>query len=159
MQLGRVPVHATVDPYADEPTFDMDVELVGLELTRVNGFMSAYGKVDVGNGKIVGNVKPMLKDVRLLYIPAEIRRDKDGPFRIAWEAPAGGAEGRLTNDGTGQLAIKVKFAGALQGPQVGTWPAVLSILRNAFVQAMFRGLDNEISPEDSPGAEGREQAE
>lgn len=172
MQVGSVTVRATVDPYAEEPTFDMDMELLGLELTRVNSFISAYGSADVeggtmemyaevagADGRLVGYVKPMLKDVRFLDIPAEIRRDGDGPFRIVWEAIVGGANGLLTNDATGRFAAKVEFAGGVDAPRVAAWPAVFSLLRNAFVAAMFQGLDNEISPVDVPATRVRERTQ
>lgn len=170
MQLGSLTVRGTVDPYADEPSFDVDMELVGLELTRVNSFIAGYGKADVESGtmevfaelageegRLVGYVKPMLTGVRVFDLSSEVRRDKDGPLRIVWEALVGAANGLLTNDETGRFAVKVEFSGAVGAPRVATWPAVLSVLRNAFVVAMFHGLDNEIIPKDTAAGGERDR--
>lgn len=158
MKIGSLTANVSLDPYADQPTFDLNAKLLGLDLTRVNSFISAYGKVDIERGtlevftevaaregRLVGYVKPMLSGVRVLDLRKEIERDREGPLRIAWEVLVGGAKGLLTNDESGRMAVKVEFDGPIGGPQVATWEAVLSTLKNAFIEAMARGLDEEIS--------------
>ncbi|MES2645048.1 MAG: DUF748 domain-containing protein [Myxococcota bacterium] len=174
LDLGDLKVHAVVDPYADAPTFDLDAQLQAVPVTRLNEYITKYALVDVeagtmeiyaelaaSNGAFDGYVKPMFADMKVFSLKKEVEEDKDGPLRLAWEALVGGAKGVLQNDKTGRVALKVPLSGKLDNPKVGAWPAVFSAVGNAFIEALFRGLDHEVSMNDvvgpAPEAEPKEK--
>ncbi len=161
MDLGQLQLHAAVDPYADTPTFDLDAKLQAVPVTRLNDFIKTHALVDVeagtlevyaelaaAKGRFDGYVKPMFTGMKVLDLEKEVEEDRDGPLRIAWEAIVGGAKGVLQNDETGRVALKVPLSGELDDPEVGAWAAVFSAVENAFIEALFRGLDNEVSMQD-----------
>lgn len=141
-------------PLADSTLFDMNVELVHTDLTRINDLFKAYANFDVNkgtfglyaematrDGAFKGYVKPVIKDLDVVG-----PEDKnDGLFRKTWEVLVGAAGGLLKNPGTDQVATKVSFEGKLDDPQVGTWSAITLSLRNAFIKALPSSLDHEIN--------------
>ena len=143
-----------LDPLARTTRFDMNLELVHTDLTRVNELFQAYGNFDVNKGSFglysematrdgafKGYVKPVIKDLDV--IGPEDR--SDNVFRKVWEALVAAAGSILTNPSKEQVATKVAFEGRLDDPKVGSWGAIIQALHNAFIQALPPALDNEIN--------------
>jgi hypothetical protein len=168
MGFGNFVAVASFDPYADLPTFDLNLELHDIQLVKLNDFLKAYGKFDAesglldayveiaaDDGRFTGYVKPVLRDVKVVSVEEEIERDGDGPIRIAWEAIVGAVKGVFTNEkAERQLAAKVPISGSFEDPKVHPWRAVVSATYNAFVNALFDGLDQDVQWQDAPGRQG-----
>lgn len=154
MYGGHVRFNMKLDPLNRTPLFDMNAELVNMELVQVNDFFKAYANVDVNKGRFgmytematrdgafTGYVKPVLKDLDVLG-----PEDRGEPIlHQLWEGIVGTVAGVLTNPGKDQVATKLEFSGTLKRPEVSTWYAVIDLLRNAFIRAIVPALDNDIN--------------
>lgn len=161
MDHAKMRLDMQLDPWAREPTFDMDAELTGLELKTLNDFLQAYAKVDAEGGtfalftemaaekgRFKGYVKPILKDVKI-FSPG--KKDEGGLLQSAWEALVGGAENLLENKHKDQLATQVPLAGEFQDPSAGIWASVGYLLRNGFIRALSPALTHSIDFGDVTG--------
>ena len=70
---------------------------------------------------------------------------KDNILEKLWEEIVGAAGVIFRNQSKDQVATKIPFEGDLSNPDVQTWTAIMEILRNAFIQALFPSVDNEIN--------------
>lgn len=156
---GDFAMNASIDPYAEKPTFDLDMQLKDVDLKSLNPLLSHYAKFDAESGKlelyteiaavdgaITGYVKPVLIDAKVFNLKAEVR-DGEGPPRIGWEWVVGGVKGLLENDKKGAIATKVPIDGRIDGVQTDTWGAVFSLLGNAYIEALQRAIDYDVSLE------------
>ena len=151
---GHLRFDMDLDPLAEQPAFDMNMELTETELVRLNELLQAYANVDVNkgtlglyaematrNGAFDGYVKPLIKDLDVLG-----REDKKDPlFRKVWEGIAGTVADVVSNQPKDQLATKVQMKGRLDKVDIGAWGAVLQTLRNAFIQALMPSIDKEVN--------------
>ncbi|MBI2722082.1 MAG: DUF748 domain-containing protein [Bacteroidetes bacterium] len=151
---GTLTLDMKLDPLAQNPTFDLNSELKNTNLVKLNEFFKAYGKIDVSRGsfglytevagkegKFVGYVKPIIKDLKVLG-----PEDKnDGLLRKFWEGIVGGVGVLFRNQKEDQIATKIPIEGSFGKTKVYTWRAIMEILRNAFIEALTPSLDNEIN--------------
>jgi hypothetical protein len=153
---GKLNFNMKLNPLAFNPTFDMNAKLENTSLPKVNNFFKAYGKFDVHSGtfglytelaakdgKFVGYVKPVIKDLKILG--PEDR--KDNILRKIWEGIVGAAAMVLKNPEEKQIATKVPIEGSFDKTTVGVWYAVLDLLHNAFIQALQPSIDYQIDIE------------
>ncbi|MBA2423152.1 MAG: DUF748 domain-containing protein [Chitinophagales bacterium] len=151
---GAFKLNMKLNPLAERPTFDMNARLDNTNLVLLNDFLSAYAKVDVNKGtfglyteiaskqgKFIGYVKPVIKDLNV--VGAEDRNDSF--FHKLWEGVVGTVADILTNQPKDQFATKIPLEGDLSEPDAKIWTAIIEVLRNAFVQALFPAIDQEIN--------------
>lgn len=154
LESGRFEIHAELDPYEKQPTFNLDFEMKGLKLVSINDFLKAYGKFDVhkgtfsvysevaaSKGRFKGYLKPLMKDVEVLKWKEDIKKPF---FSLIWETVVGAVKDVFTNPSKDQVATKVPFSGKLDDPDIGTWSSIWALIRNAFIQALMPGLDQSI---------------
>lgn len=149
--LGDAPVeaHARFDPFGSLEEFSFELRVLGVRLERANDFLQAYARIDAASGqgdfvmelqasdgRLTGYAKPLLRDVKIFSWKQDVEAQKDHPLRVVWEALAGAAETLLKNQKRDQLATRVPISGRIDDPHVGTWDALLAVLRNAFVEAL-----------------------
>lgn len=159
--VGAMRVQAAFDPFADHPTFDLDLSVEGLALVELDRFFDAYADFDAEggtfaayaelaarDGRFVGYVRPVLRDARILGVHREARRDDD-PLRIAWEAAVGGAKRAASGERRDPVAPRVPLSGSVYAPEVGAWGAVTGALYNGLVDALFVGLDEDVQWSDA----------
>lgn len=163
---GSLVLNVRLDPLADDPTFDLDAEIKNTSLPEFNDFFKAYGKIDVNQGifglyteiaakdrKFTGYVKPVIKNLDVLG-PED---KQDNFFRKAWEGVAGAVGEVLENQKKDQVATKIPIEGSFDETTVGVWYAVTTVLRNAFIQALYPSLDYQISIGSVEAAEPEEK--
>ena len=120
-----------------------------MDITKLNDFLSAYGKFTVRqgtigiyteaaakDGKIAGYTKPIIRDLRVV----NWQEDKAHPLKLAWEALIGAVNWVVKNKGKDQLATRVEFAGDLKDPDINTWYIIGQMLRNGFIRPCIRRL-------------------
>ncbi|MEQ1508314.1 MAG: DUF748 domain-containing protein, partial [Myxococcota bacterium] len=111
MDYGAVRLQARFDPFADQPTFDLNLEAHDVPLVKLNDLLEKYAKFDVesgrmdvyaeiaaDSGKFTGYVKPILRSVKVLKLSEDVKEDHDGPLQVAWEAVAGAVKGVFNNE-------------------------------------------------------------
>lgn len=149
---GKLDLKVRLNPL--ENIFDMSAELKNTNLPEFNEFFQAYANIDVSKGtfglfteiaskqgKWVGYVKPVINDLKVIG-----PEDKDDSFwNKVWEVIVGTGGLILKNPSKDQIATKIPIEGNLEGTAVSTWYAIIQLLRNAFVQALYPAIDNEIS--------------
>jgi hypothetical protein len=151
---GHANLHMKLDALSNVPTFEVKAELTDMDITKLNNFLSAYGKFTVRqgtigiyteaaakDGKIAGYTKPIIKDLRVV----NWKEDKAHPLKLAWEALIGAVNWVVKNKGKDQLATRVEFAGELKDPDINTWYIIGQMLRNGFIQALYPALENSVN--------------
>jgi hypothetical protein len=158
-QSGAVSIRADFDPWAAEPTFNLDASARRVPLVAFNGYTDEYGKFDfekgrlsvflevaAAAGKFEGYVKPLLKDVEIADPPGD---DPEEPWwRKAWEVVVGGASEVVENQPKEQVASKIPFQGEFEDPKVGVLSAMAELLRNAFIRALRPTIDRDVDEGD-----------
>ena len=151
---GALDLKMGLDALSEQTTFDLDLKVEGIDLTKVNDFFQAYANFDVNKGNMsvytelatregafTGYVKPVIKDLDVLG-----KEDReDNFFRKLWEGFVGTAGVLLNNPNKKQVATKVPLEGRLDDPKVGSWVAISRVLANAFVKALQPTLDQEVT--------------
>jgi hypothetical protein len=62
-----------------------------------------------------------------------------------YEGLVEGLVGLLTHRPEDRLAGRTEIAGEIDAPEIDTWQLVLTIIKNAFFQAILPGFEGEIS--------------
>jgi hypothetical protein len=146
-ETGRVAGELEVDPFAARPDFRLDLELVSLQLPELDAFLRAYAGVDVERGtldvfsevaaeegRFEGWVQPLLRGVDVLRLEQE--GDEQGFFAMLWEGLVGATSELLENQPEDQVASRIPVRGTFEQPDVGVIEAIVSLLRNGYVEAL-----------------------
>lgn len=151
---GEASLHMKIDALAKKPTFDVNVKMTTLTLSKLNDFLRVHGNFDVEkgtislyteaaakDGKIRGYTKPIIKDLKV----ASWKEDKDQPLKFIWESVVDFVGWVLENPKKEQVATKATFEGSIKEPNIDTWSTIGELLRNAFIQALYPSLENSIT--------------
>lgn len=156
-----------LDPSSYNPTFQMAVRLIGLDVTKTNDLARAYGafdfehgffdlvvEMDCKEGQVEGYVKPLFRNLKVLSLKNDLK--EDDVFHLFWEAVVGTVSEVLKNQKRDQVATVIPFKGDLTNPRTGLLSGVGNILYNAFVRAYLprlQGMAEKIDGmEFSPGS-------
>jgi hypothetical protein len=150
-------VAGSVDAFAKQPTFDVNLEVKKVQLPQVNPWLREYIKADAeagkfelymelaaADGRFKGYAKPILQDVDI-YRSGEPEKN---PIKRAWEGFLDFAANVLENPGADQVAARIPFTGTIQDPETSLFATIASVLRNAFVSAFARSLEGSITLRD-----------
>ena len=150
---GTLKFNMRIDALAEDPTYDLNAEIKGAQLKRLNDFFKAYADFDVNKGtfglymevaakdrKYIGYVKPIIEDLDV--VGPEDR--KDSFLRKLWESLVGVAGDILENKNE-QIVTKVPIVGEYDDRTIGIWYAVLAALRNGFIQAIYPAMDYQVT--------------
>jgi len=150
-------VAGSVNAFARQPTFDVNMEVKKVQLPQINPWLRQYIKADAeagkfevymefaaADGKFKGYAKPFLEDVDM-YRSGEPEKN---PLRRIWEGFLDFAANVLENPKEDQVAARIAFSGTLKDPQTSVLATISSILRNAFVSAFARSLEGSINLRD-----------
>ncbi len=153
MHSGKLHILAKIDPYQKKPTFQLTTELENLQIKQLNDFLKAYANVDAEQGRLSvytqvraehgrfrGYVKPLIRDLRII----KWKQETEGLFGKLWETLVEAGTELFENHGKEQIATKIPMAGKLNDPNPDVIATVLYFLRNAFVEALKRGLDSKV---------------
>jgi len=151
---GHLDLNIKLHPLADHPQFDLDADLQNTNLVKANDFFQAYGNFDVNkgkfglysemaakDGKFVGYVKPIIKDLDV--VGPEDRHDSF--LQKLWESIVGAAGIIFRNQKKDQVATKISFEGSFKNPKTNMLDAIVEVIVNAFIRALLPTIDNEIN--------------
>lgn len=158
-ESGEAELDMLFDPLAKHPTFNLQSAIRNIDLTKLNDFLLAYGKFDVDrgnfslfceiaakNGKFVAYAKPVFHNIDVRAW--ESREHPNNKLLVLWKNIVGFVVDLLKNKEKDQLATKIKAEGTFDDPDLNVWEAVVSLLRNGFIQALIPGYDNSIDWKD-----------
>jgi hypothetical protein len=150
-------VAGSVDAFAKQPTFDVNMEVKKVQLPQVNPWLREYIKADAeagrfelylemaaADGKFKGYAKPILEDVDI-YRSGEPEKN---PLKRVWEGFMDFAANVLENKDAKQVAARIPFTGTIKDPDTSLFATMASVLRNAFVSAFARSLEGSITLRD-----------
>ncbi len=150
-------IDGSVDAFAAQPTFDVNMEVKKVSLPEVNPWLRQFIKADAeagkfelylelaaADGKFAGYAKPILQDVDL-YRSGE---PEENPLKRIWEGFLDFAANVLENRDADQVAARIPFSGTLQDPDTSLFATIASVLHNAFVSAFARSLEGSITLRD-----------
>ena len=98
--------------------------------------------MDVKRGELNGYVKPIFKNVHIL----NWKETPQNPLKVVWETVVAGVAELLTNQPKDQIAKRIPLSGDVTKPDIDVWATIGELLRNAFIQALFPGLEGFIKP-------------
>jgi hypothetical protein len=152
---GKVSLEGYMNLVKEIPDMDLSFSLENAEATALNDFTNYYAGIDfdkgtfgvysevaIADGHLIGYVKPLLTDTKLIG-------EGDGFLEILWEGFVGFFKFVLKNQGTDTLATKVPFEGDLNNVEAGVWPTVINIFENAWIEAFKGEVDNDIDYKDA----------
>ena len=150
-------VAGSVNAFAAQPTFDVNMEVKKVQLPQVNPWLREYIKADAeagkfelymelaaADGKFKGYAKPILEDVDL-YRSGE---EEQSALKRAWEGFLDFAANVLENEDADQVAARIPFSGTIKDPQTSVFATIASVMRNAFISAFARSLEGSITLRD-----------
>jgi hypothetical protein len=152
---GKVALEGNMNLVKEIPDMDLSFSIENAEATALNDFTNYYAGLDfnkgtfgiyseiaIADGHLVGYVKPLLTDTKLIG-------KEDGFLEVLWEGFAGFFKFILKNQSTDTLATKVPFEGDLNNVEAGVWPTVLNIFENAWIKAFTGDVDGDIEFKDA----------
>jgi hypothetical protein len=174
MNLSNIPAHASVPARIDAKanifqgtwllnmslkpleqflTFGVKLSLKDANMRLLNNFFRSLAKIDVDQGKLSifmelvaekgvfnGYIKPILNDLEIIGVEDS---NDSFLFRI-WERLVSIVVHALENNKVAQIATIVPVEGRFDDPHVDVIPAVLGILKNAFIQGLRPSFENTI---------------
>lgn len=152
---GKVSLEGNMNLVKEIPDMDLSFSLQDAEATALNDFTRHYAGLDfdkgtfgifsevaIADGHLVGYIKPLLTDTKLIG-------EDDGFLGVLWEGFVGFFKFILKNQGTDTLATKVPIEGDLNNVEAGIWPTVFNIFENAWIKAFTGEVDNDIEFKDA----------
>jgi hypothetical protein len=154
---GHLKVDMKVNVLKEIPDFDMNMQLTSVNLTSLNNFIKAQGKFDVerGNldiyselelmdGELNGYVKPFIENIKVLDWKNDNEKEEGGILNAAKEAVIGLFSKVVENPEREQIATTVPIQGNVNNPKTNGWATFLGILKNAFIEALNRGIEGSV---------------
>ena len=153
---GQLRLNAKLEPLADQPHFELTVELKKVSLPALNELLRAYVGIDVSQGQFdvfgqmamqkghyEGYLKPFLD-----HVDFKNRDDEKKNFgeRI-WKDAVVAVIKLFKNNDTKQLATRIPFSGDAQGIDVKTMRTIVNGLHHGFVEALPRGFEGTTHPD------------
>lgn len=155
--LGQAPLqtHAQFDPLQHQGDFKFDLRVTDVDLTRANQLARAYTGLDLASGhgdftmqlqardgQLTGYAKPLFHDLQIFSWKQDVEQDHKNPFQLAWEATAQAVTFIFKNHAKDQFATRIPISGHIDDKQLGTFRAIINVLRNAFVEAYTPQLEH-----------------
>jgi uncharacterized protein YhdP len=150
-------VAGSVNAFAAQPTFDVNLEVKKVQLPEVNPWLREYIKADAeagkfelymelaaAEGKFKGYAKPILQDVDIYRSDEE----EQSALKRIWEGFLDFAANVLENKDADQVAARIPFSGTIKNPQTSLFATIASVLHNAFISAFARSLEGSITLRD-----------
>lgn len=145
-ESGVLKLMVMVDLLATKPAFTGQAQLSGLNLESLYEWAAAkagvspHGKLDAfvnlnsAGGALRGEVKVMAHDVHVDALPGDLANGlRAAAANIAFAVLKDEKQGRV-------VATTLPLRGTLEQPDVQVWPAVLGVVRNAFVDSLAWGF-------------------
>jgi hypothetical protein len=159
MDQAKLELKMKLNPFSYNPTFNLEMRLLGLDITTTNPLIEVYGgfnvkrglfdlvlNVNSDEGTINGYVKPLFRNLVVFDLAQDIQQDHN-PIQVFWQAIVGGVTAVVNNYDRDQLGTLIPFTGTLKGPQIDFLATVGNLLRNAFIRAYLPRLEQQMEPD------------
>lgn len=146
MKSGRLQAKARFAPGANPPDFDLDAHVVDAHLSDANNLLRARLDLDVEKGRFSTDVVLDAKDGRLrgyvqpvleeLDVVSEEEAKSQNPLKTFWQGLIDATAAVFENPRDEQVSARIPITGSIKNPKAGVWPAIGSLVRNAFVEGL-----------------------
>lgn len=156
MESGFVTSGGHLNIMAQIPEFEFDLELEEVQLAQFNDFTSAYASLQIEeglmnmymeavalDGYIDGYLKPVIENLVI-----ETQAPNESVLQDVYEGLSDAVAGLLENPNTDNIGTRVPFEGRIDNPDVATWDAAWTLIRNAFFESVTKGVEGVIEVED-----------
>lgn len=155
---GQVPLsfYGSYEWLSTQPDFDFHLQMEAMPVSMLDDLLRAYLNVDATgeltltmevtarNGVLNGYVQPLLKDLNILDWQKDVAEHQDSPLKVAWQGLLDFVTTLFENQPASQFGSRIPIHGPLQDMQVGSFSAAISMLYNAFIEALKPGYDDEV---------------
>ncbi len=151
---GDLKLEAKLNVLKKIPDFDIDWSLENIDLKFLNEFTTAYANFDFEEGTLSvfsevlmenahydGYTKVLFEHMKILHL----KKEKDGILQTMWEGVLQVVTEIFENQKRDQFASKVPFEGDLKDTNINVWITITTILKNAFIEALPKEIDESIS--------------
>jgi len=115
-----------------------DVLRAHAKVDVASGVLSVFSEINVKNGRVLGYVKPLFKDLNIY----DKEQDEDKKLSAKLKEKAADLVAKVfKNRKTEDVATVGKVEGPLQNPKASTWEVLVNLVRNAFFQAILPGFE------------------
>jgi hypothetical protein len=153
MDQANFQFNMKLDPFSYHPTFHLALRILGLDVTKINELVRAYGAfdfergwfdlvidLDARHGQLEGYVKPLFRDLVVISLQ-DVK--EDNALQLFWEALVGTVAGVLKNQPRDQFGTLIPIRGNIEtGARTDILASVGNVLRNAFIRAYLPKLQN-----------------
>jgi hypothetical protein len=153
---GKLKADMKVNVLKETPDFNMNMQLTGVNMTSLNGFIKAHGKFDVergtlnlyselkmNGGQMDGYVKPFIKNLKVLNWKKD--KEEGGILQAAKEAVIGLLGKAVENPKKKAIATRIPISGNINDPKTSGWATFLGVLKNAFIKAFNQGIEGTLN--------------
>lgn len=150
---GNLNVDMKMNFLKQVPDFDLDLSFENVDLTALNDFVKAYTNTDVEqgsfslytemaaeNGELVGYVKPVIENLKVL----DWKKEEGNFLQKTWEAVVAVVTEIFENQKKDQLATRTPISGDLNNLDAGIWSTVWNVFKNAFIEALSKRVEGTI---------------
>lgn len=151
---GNLHLEGKMDLVKQIPDMDLALSLENADATALNNFtdhyagidfskgqFNFYGEMAIADGYLEGSLKPIIKNAKLIG-------KEDAFLETLWEGFVGFFKFVLKNHKENTLATKVPIEGDLNNVKTKTWPTVINIFKNGWIEAFKNIVDNDIDYRD-----------
>lgn len=144
---AEVRIDLQIDPFAEQPDFNLKARLTQLQVTRMRDFLHAYTLIDpkqgtldlvaelnARNGSVKGYLKPLFHNLELLQWKHVTEQEKD-PLHFLMDAVGSVINLVFQNQSKDQLATLIPVEGRFDDPDVDVFSTIGNLLKNATVKA------------------------
>jgi len=149
MSNGALQTHLEMDPLGAKPTFDLTVQLKGLDLRELNNFFAYYLAVEMKQGTFSfymegsaregafkGYAKPILDRPDLVKI-----KENPSVGEMAKALVVKFVSYVMKNHPKDRLATRFDVSGTVNNPDADVWSAIMNFLKNWLIKAIPHGLE------------------
>jgi hypothetical protein len=160
MDQAKFQLKIKLDPFSYNPTFELGMRLIGLDVTQTNALTQAYGGVNFKNGffdlvveinahegEVDGYIKPLFRNLQVFDLKRDL--NDDNPLQFFWQGVVGTAVEIIKNHPRDQLATRIPVSGSLDSPQPDILVTLGNVLRNCFIRAYLPRFEG-----DAPDLDG-----
>lgn len=150
---GQLVMEGKANLLKQVPDFDLDLKFENADLTAFNEFFKAYAWFDFERGNfslysemalvdstLDGYFKPVMTDLKVV----DWRNEEEGFFNKAYQTIVGGVTEVFENQREDQTASQVPISGSINNTEIGVFPAIVEVLKNAFIRPLQKRLEESI---------------
>jgi Domain of Unknown Function (DUF748) len=150
LRAGDARSQISLDPYAKNPTFALNLEVKELPLVKLNEFSKAYAgftfkegtfkmamEASAREGGYQGYVEPVFDHMVIFN-----EESAKNPATFLWEGLLGALTEIVRNHARDRFGTKAPFFGTFEDPHPDIFATIINAFRNAFVKAFEGKLEN-----------------